>query len=45
MPLYMMFDTSLIWDEGQRTDEPASLTFDEGYTPTEEQMDQLYALI
>ncbi len=44
MPLYMMFDTSLIWDEGQRTDEPASLTFDEGYTPTEEQMDQLYAV-
>ncbi|MBG0786286.1 MAG: ABC transporter permease [Anaerolineaceae bacterium] len=44
MPLYMMFDTSLIWDEGQRTDEPASLTFDEGYTPTDEQMDQLYGV-
>ena len=36
--------TALIWDEGQRTDAPASLTFDEGYTPTEEQLDQLYRI-
>lgn len=44
IPLYMMFDTSLIWDEGQRTDEPTTLTFEEGYATTEEQMDQLYAI-
>jgi hypothetical protein len=41
IPLHMMLDTSMIWDEGQRTDEPASLTFDEGYTTTEDQMDYL----
>ena len=44
VPLSLVFDTSLIWDEGQRTDEPATLTFDEGYVPTEEQLDQLYAV-
>lgn len=44
IPLSLGFDTTLIWDEGQRTDAPASLTFDEGYTPTEEQLDQLYGI-
>ena len=44
IPLSSVFDTTLIWDEGQRTDAPASLTLDEGYTPTEEQLDQLYAI-
>ena len=41
IPLHRVLDTSMIWDEGQRTDEPASLTFDEGYTVTEEQIDYL----
>ncbi|MCB2214091.1 ABC transporter permease [bacterium] len=44
MPLPLMFDTGLIWDEGQRTDEPPTLTLDEGYEPTEEQLDRLYAI-
>jgi len=44
IPLSLLFDTSLIWDEGQRTDEPATLTFDEGYMPTEEQLDLLYGV-
>jgi hypothetical protein len=44
MPLPLMFDTTLIWDPGQRTDEPPTLTLEEGYKPTEEQLDRLYAI-
>ena len=55
VPLPLMFDTSLIWDAGQPTDEDASLVFtedqingevdsqavDEGFVPTEAQVESL----
>jgi len=41
VPLPLMFDTALIWDERQPTDEPTTLTVDAGYTPTESQKDEL----
>ncbi len=37
VPLPVLFDTTLIWDEGQNTDEPPTLTFDMGYSLTERQ--------
>ena len=42
MPLPLLFDTTLIWDEGQNTDEPPTLTFDMGYSTTERQEEELW---
>ena len=41
VPLPVLFDTTLIWDEGQNTDEPPTYTVDMGYSPTEEQKTRL----
>ena len=40
-PLPILFDTTLMWDDYQRTDEGVTLTFDQGFVPTEEQTEDL----